>query len=241
MTEVYWLEQTEADIPSHEGWLSATEMVRLRALRFPKRRADWRVGRWTAKLAASTYLGLPSDTATLASIEVHPQPSGAPQLFLDNRLLPVSLSLSHCRETALCILGPPDARLGCDLEFIEARSDSFAADFFTADEHAVVCSTVAAERPKIVTLIWSAKESALKVLQEGLRLDTRSVELVSLRTMQSCTIDRWHPLLVRPAGQPMFHGWWQFAGDFIRTVLALPAPLSPVALRSEPGSARLIA
>ena len=74
--ETHWLEQTEADLPAHDDWLSADEAVLLSHLRFAKRRADWRLGRWTAKRAAAAYLNLPGDPRSLREIEVRPAPSG---------------------------------------------------------------------------------------------------------------------------------------------------------------------
>ena len=55
---VYWLEQSDGDVPVGDGWLSAGERATLDRLRIPKRRADWRLGRWTAKCAAAAYLNL---------------------------------------------------------------------------------------------------------------------------------------------------------------------------------------
>ena len=53
--ELYWLEQTYADVPAENDWLSANEAVRLNTMRFARRRSDWRLGRWTAKNALALY------------------------------------------------------------------------------------------------------------------------------------------------------------------------------------------
>ena len=50
---VYWLEQTEANVPEDNTWLSPREVAFADRLRFAKRRADWRLGRWTAKRAGA--------------------------------------------------------------------------------------------------------------------------------------------------------------------------------------------
>jgi hypothetical protein len=42
--DVYWLEQVEADLPTDDRWFSRPERTRLHDFRFPKRRADWRLG-----------------------------------------------------------------------------------------------------------------------------------------------------------------------------------------------------
>ena len=53
---VFWLEQTEADVPPSNDWLGPAELDRCNAFRFAKRRNDWRLGRWTAKCALAAYL-----------------------------------------------------------------------------------------------------------------------------------------------------------------------------------------
>ena len=76
---VYWLEQSEQDVAVEDDWLLLTEAARLRNMKFAKRRADWRLGRWTAKRALACCLGLAPDPQTLAEIEIHATPSGAPK------------------------------------------------------------------------------------------------------------------------------------------------------------------
>jgi 4'-phosphopantetheinyl transferase len=66
--DIYWLEQTEADLPAENQWLSAREMLRLARMRFAKRRTDWRLGRWTAKRALAASLNLPTDLLALANM-----------------------------------------------------------------------------------------------------------------------------------------------------------------------------
>ena len=105
------------------------------------------------------------------------------------------------------------------------------------------------ERPQRIALTWSAKESALKALRVGLRLDTRSV-IVSLDEAIDGGDDRgalvnqgsaptfglplqshgWHPLHVRYTDQS-FHGWWHQTGDLVRTLVSSPAPRPPIALQ----------
>ena len=89
-------------MPGDNEWLSARERVQLNAMRFAKRRAEWQLGRWTAKLAVAACLQLPADFQSLASIEVRPGPSGAPETFLGNQWAPVTISLSHRDGKAIC-------------------------------------------------------------------------------------------------------------------------------------------
>ena len=223
--DVYWLEQTAADVPAGDDWLTAGEAARLAGMRFPKRRADWRLGRWTAKRAVAAYLHVPG-------IEIRAAASGAPEAFLADQPAPATISLSHRAGRAICAVAPPGVALGCDLEIIEPRSAGFAADYFTLEEQALVAEASAADCPRLLALVWSAKESALKALREGLRLDTRSVVVSPTDVLRFAGEATWHPLDVRHTGGQIFHGWWKNTGAVVRTLVAAPPPHPPISLRS---------
>jgi len=225
---VYWLEQTQADVPAENDWLSARESVCLSGLRVAKRRADWRLGRWTAKCAVASFLNLSMDAQDLAQIEIRPASSGAPEIFIANEPAAVAVSISHSSGAAVCAVAMPGVELGCDQEVIEARSDAFVADYFTESEQVLVARVCAAERSRLVTLLWSAKESALKALREGLRLDTRSVTVSPING--GFNLNGWSPLQVRCADGRSFYGWWQQGPGMVRTLVANPAPDSPILL-----------
>jgi len=256
MTEVYWLEQTEAELPASSDWLSASEAACLNRLRFAKRRTDWRLGRWTAKQALAIHLGLPSSPQALAHLEIRAAPSGAPEAFLADLPARVSISLSHRAGTALCLIAPSGTTLGCDLEMIEPRSDVFLADYFTSEEQTFVTRVPVADRPWLLAALWSGKESALKALTTGLRLDTRCVT-VGLGDAMARSEDqgrpralpafifppaterrRWSPLQVRYSQGRIFHGWWRQLGSLVSTVVADPSPARPTRLTNQPDHVR---
>lgn len=234
-TSVYWLEQTESGLPPGNNWLSSDEARQLDRLRFAKRRNDWRLGRWTAKRALALCLGIPEQPDVLAKIQIHASPSGAPEVLLDAQLAnqfaiqpaPCTISLSHSCGRAVCAVALSRATLGCDLEQIAPRSDAFVADYFTIEEQAAVAGSPPADRPRVSTLIWSAKESALKALHTGLRLDTRSL-IVSAGESSG----DWHPLQVRKKeDDQIFVGWWQEAEGFVRTIVSnVLDPIQPIKL-----------
>ena len=224
---VYWLEQLEIDVPEENDWLSGSESATLSTLRFAKRRADWRLGRWTAKRALASYLDLPAQAHVLERIEIRPATSGAPVGFFANQPADVAISLSHRSNRAICAVAAYGADLGCDLEMIEPHSDAFVADYFTAEEQELVARASLADKSLLQALLWSAKESALKALQTGLRLDTRLV-IASLGNA-SPDINGWSPLQVRYTDR-LFHGWWQQAGGMVRTIVAAPKPNPPCRL-----------
>jgi len=240
---VHWLEQISASVPAGDSWLSPREACHLYAMRFPKRRADWRLGRWTAKNAVAIFLDIPLEPELLREIEIRPAASGAPEVCIGNDLALIQVSLSHRNGVGTCLLTQSSALLGCDLEIVEPHSAAFVADYFTSDEQDFVAEVPEADRPCLLALLWSAKESALKALREGLRLDPRQmiVSIYGLRENQTAyqndsqsgifpfgptsppEID-WNPLKVRTSNGQPFLGWWSRTGELVRTMLALPSP-----------------
>jgi 4'-phosphopantetheinyl transferase len=223
---VFWLEQTEADVPAENDWLSASEAVCLKGMRIAKRRTDWRLGRWTAKCALSVCLELPAHPQIFKKIEIRPAASGAPEVFFVDQPAKVTISLSHRDGIAACAVAPSGVDIGCDLEVVEPRTDAFVADYFTPEEQVMVTRASAAGRARLVALLWSAKESALKALHAGLRLDTRCVIVNPFAA--SFDLNGWSPLEVRYTGGVIFHGWWQLSRNILRTVVAAPPPDSPI-------------
>lgn len=225
---VYWLEQSAECVPAHDDWLGVNEALVLGGMRFPKRRADWRLGRWTAKRALAAYLNVPDDLRSLTAIEIIAEPSGAPRAVFANHSAAATISLSHRAGHAICAIAQSGAVLGCDLEIIEPRSDAFAADYFTSEEQAIIARAPVAGRDRLLALFWSAKESVLKALRAGLRLDPRSVAIGLTSPPTSAGEDCWHPLEARYESQT-FQGWWHNQGSFLRT-LVMAQPLVPIPL-----------
>ncbi|HUK14966.1 MAG TPA: 4'-phosphopantetheinyl transferase superfamily protein [Bryobacteraceae bacterium] len=231
--DVYWLEQTEGDVPADNDWLSASELTRLDGLRIAKRRADWRLGRWTAKQAVAAYLNVPSHCRCLAHIEVRVTSTGAPEVSFANEPAVAAISLSHRCGRAVCAVAPYGGALGCDLETIEPRSGGFIADYFTDEEQAMVARASPADRFRLLALLWSGKESALKALRVGLQLDTRCVVVSPLGPLpESYALNSWRPLEVRCIDGQMFQGWWQHTGGLLRSMVSAPACTPPKGLKA---------
>lgn len=212
--ETSWLARGEDMLPAAGGWLSAAERGRADAMRYAKRRTDFLLGRWTLKHAVARVLGWPDDDATLARIEARPAPGGAPRLFVDGRPAARGISLSDRAGCAVCLVGSRMAEIGCDVELVEPRSDAFVRDYLTDREVRMVQGGGPA-RDLLANLVWSAKESALKVLGTGLRADTRSVE-VSVADLSPAEL-AWSPLEVVTDGGASFPGWWRRSGEFLLT------------------------
>lgn len=223
---VHWLVQSAAQLPAADGWLAPGELSTLTALRFEKRRSDWLLGRWTAKQALSRCMG--REERPLSEIEIRAASDGAPEAFLGGRPIGRWISLSHSGDRALCALAPAGVAIGCDLETIEPRSDRFVRDYFTAGERQMVDGAPDGQRALVANLVWSAKESALKALREGLRSDTRSVELTSTPTLDG---GAWRALELRlHAHEVPLTGWWRRLGDQLMTVVPRQPQGAPIAI-----------
>jgi 4'-phosphopantetheinyl transferase len=213
MTEIlHWLTQNLSDVPQDDDWLSEAEHSVLAGLRFPKRRDDWKLGRWTAKRAICACHA--RDSAVFSHLEIRAAADGAPEAFWDNRPAEVSISISHSRQRSFCVVGPMGRGVGCDLEWIEPREENLPGDYFRPEE--IYCVQHApAEQALVINLIWSAKEAVLKTLRQGLRRDTRSVAIhPDFPGLEGA----WNPWTGRCLeSSRVFYGWWRACEGYIYT------------------------
>jgi 4'-phosphopantetheinyl transferase len=224
------------------SFLSPAERETLATLRYPKRRREWLLGRWTAKhllqRARPAYAALPLDAITVGN-----DPDGAPYLAVAGEgRLPLSLSISHRNDRAFCALLAPTPMMltpvvGADLELVEPRDPAFVRDYFTAEEAVRVWHCPEERRDTLVTVLWSAKEAVLKVLRLGLTVDTRRVELRHVTGLDQCTdvtaslplADQWAPVEVHctlPNTAPLC-AWWRTQGNDVLTLAAFSYPKDP--------------
>lgn len=210
----WWLARSEAQLPPMGEWLTAVERSRAERMRYSKRRIDFLLGRWTLKLAVARVLGWPDDPAGLGRIEGRTALSGAPRLFVDGQPAVHGVSLTDRAGCAVCLVAAHTGAIGCDIEIVEPRSDAFVRDYLTEAERRLV-ATAGPARDKAANLLWSAKESALKVLETGLRRDTRSVEVTVAELNPPPRT--WSRLHVRTHEGAVFPGWWRQSGQFLLT------------------------
>ena len=225
---MWWLARGEEHVPVESTWLSDAESDYADRQRFTKRRTEFLIARWTAKNALAQFLSLTPTPEQFRSIEIRHAPTGAPQAYVDGRPAGVEVSLTDRAGWAVCLISTGPLSVGCDLELVEPRSAAFVEDYLTESERVFVRSS-GATHDLFANLIWSAKESGLKVLGTGLRRDTRSVT-VSLSTDS----DGWNPLAVRTTEDQLFPGWWGRFGQFVLTMAAQYEPPMPVCLDDPP-------
>jgi 4'-phosphopantetheinyl transferase len=205
-----------SSVPRDQSWLTQAERAVLGAMTIPKRAGDWRIGRWIAKEAIRRCLGAPGLAG--AELEILASPGGAPTLrVLGGGAWPeVSLSLSHTWGMGFAAAVAAEVRIGCDVEALRPRSDAFVSDYFTASEADFVRRADPMDQPAHANLVWSAKESALKALGEGLRLDTRSVEVTLTREP---SVSGWQALAVATPGAGRMEGHWRLTAGFVWTLV----------------------
>lgn len=212
-----YLLRRQSDVADGDGWLTPAERRWYGGRRSAKRIADWRLGRWTAKAAITAWLErfgqpVPADLEVLAAT------NGAPNAFDAGKPLALALSLSHSHGRAVAAVAGAEVALGCDLELLELRSRAFVSSYFTAAERAAVAAADV-DRDLVANLIWSGKESALKAVRRGLRVDARSLEV----TVTEPNAAGWGGLQVTPAnGNDTLTGSWRHLGGFVLTLVARP-------------------
>lgn len=230
MTSIVWNAVGMDDVPEDDDWLDTAERHRFERMVHAKRRSESRLGRWTAKTTAAAVLGLPPDRQALARVSVRNAADGAPELFVDGAPAAAVIAMTDRSDWAVTAIRSGVERIGCDLEVIEPRSAAFVSDYLTIEEQDTVA---AGDHDVMANLIWSAKESALKVLRTGLRRDTRSVQ-VRLEPVGADTASaRWHGFTVAVTDGADQWGWWVRHGDFLLTIACAAPCDAPVAL-SEP-------
>ncbi|MCE1252397.1 MAG: 4'-phosphopantetheinyl transferase superfamily protein [Anaerolineae bacterium] len=210
-----------------EKFLTSYEIERLSYLRFPKRRAEWLLGRWTIK-----YLlrhSIPAFNGWQPGlVQVKNEPEGMPYLENTGKQtpLPANISISHRDHYAFCaITGSAPLKIGVDIELIESRPPSFLEDFFTQNEYQQGLSFQGYQRDVWFTLIWSLKESVLKALGKGLRLDTRCVEVRDIGVvlpLKTAGAAQWFNARVVYEGEPdvQWCAWWRKQDRFVYTLAA---------------------
>ena len=213
---LFWLSQGMGDAPVDDAWLSPREAAWVARMRFPKRRSEFRLGRWTAKKALALYLGRDASAAALRSIEIDRAPDGAPAPLVDGRPAEAYLTMTDRADQAVCLVGPPGTALGCDLELVEPRSDAFVADFLTPAEQGLVAAAGDGSATSSPTSSGAARSRRSRCCARA----CAATRAASRCRSRGRPVDGWAPLSVRAVEGTVFPGWWQRFGAFVLTLAA---------------------
>lgn len=185
------------DLPPADSFLCAHESAYLQTLRAEKRKEDWLGGRFALKVLLARESGLlpvcslPKEgeftvpemsgaaLAALKNIDVVKLPSGAPQVFIGSVPDARKVSISHSNGWAVAAVSEPNTFLGIDLEIVTHRIDAWARDFFHPAELA------GGKGDEFLTSLWTKKEAIVKLLGQGLALNSFEVQEINGEVMLS--------------------------------------------------------
>jgi len=232
--------QSLLDAEAPPSFLSPREEAALARLAFPVRRRKWLLGRWAAKRVLREVLAEKQGSApAFEAITISNQPSGAPYATIEGQgRIPWSLSISHRIDVGFAaVASSARVALGADVELVVPRDPALVRGFFTGEEAAAVGSASGREVDLAVARIWSAKEAVLKAMGLGLRLDTRTVQVLGeaandeapdnpagwsrLRTSLSRGRDGTGAPRRAPARDVTV--WWRDEGEYVLTIALMPS------------------
>jgi 4'-phosphopantetheinyl transferase len=221
------------------AFLSPQEEAALSRLAFPMRRRKWLLGRWAAKRVLREVLAEKHEyVPALTDITIANQPSGAPYALIEGQgRVPWSLSISHRIDVGFAAVASSSrVAVGADVELVVPRDPALVRGFFTGEEAAAVDSVRGREVDLAVARIWSAKEAVLKAMGLGLRLDTRTVQVLGespeedgaapagwrrLRTSLSRGRDNAGAPRRSPARDVTV--FWRDEGEYVLTIALMPS------------------
>lgn len=208
---------SEVNLADPSSYLGGREKEIYQKLRFVKRQNDWLGGRLAAKRLMQ-MVDARWNQKQRSEIEILSEERGAPYPMISGwQGNSGRVSISHSNGYVFCAYSSNEIQMGVDLEMIEPRAGEFAGDFFTEKEVGQLSTLGNTNKTLFVTVIWSGKESVLKALSTGLRVDTRSIEVVLPGFSEEST--RWSRLglmsnLVKDNSLSLV---WRREGDFVLT------------------------
>ena len=211
---IYISYKTLEEVPNELIWLHPQELLVYGKFKIQKRKNDWLLGRWTAKSLFSSNFDI---NLSLKQIEIRANTNRAPDIFVNNRLLQWVVSISHSHSRSLCALANQGEGIGCDIEKIEQRNPSFIRDYYTAKEKEYINHYRNQDQINFVNLLWSAKESVMKVLRLGLSIHPKKIELFESEFGNAV----WNKMQMKylKTGQKFF-GQWKIEDGFVFVVMS---------------------
>ena len=130
----------------------------------------------------------------LKDIEIRRKESGEPQVYIKNKKINLSVTISHSNDFAVSVVSPKEIYkgLGVDIEKIEDRDFSFQEIAFNQNEiDDLKCSNASdcennSYSSEDITRYWTIKESVLKSLGIGLNVDLKDIEIT--KTINNKTV-----------------------------------------------------
>ena len=195
------------------GFLCLSEVHEGRRYRHPGRYRQWLLGRAAAKTLLQRTAGeLAIEVPQHKQIHIRRTPTGWPQpLTLQGQHLPVSLSISHSGEQALCAVCPDlEGTVGADIEVVDERPRHFYEDFYTDGERELLEQLPIELGHKVGTIIWCIKEAVLKARRTGFHNSATSIDVLSLDLSEPRT---WKKAVVESRDGTRPEVYWRLSED----------------------------
>ena len=130
-----------------------------------QKRLEWSLGRIAAKQAVTDDM-----------VSISYRESGAP-FSLRSDGTEMNVSISHSNLVSVAGAREANKKIGVDIEKIRSFKPQTISWFMSDREYRKHCRLPERERDIFATLVWSTKESYLKLLELGLRKHPQKIEL----------------------------------------------------------------
>ncbi len=210
---IRWLMASPGPALDQKNFLCAAEEEEGQRYRHPGRYRQWLLGRAAAKVLLDKHTQSSGLAELLpGSIYIQRVETGWPRpRYVAGGNIPVSLSISHTGDKALCALCPEsEGSLGADIEEIAPRSKHLLEDFYTSGEREYLQALEAAEQARAATIFWCIKEAALKARRTGFHESATSVAVDSI---DSNTAKIWKRARVVLKDGTRPEAFWRLSAD----------------------------
>jgi len=147
--------------------LDQEERDHLKSINNDRQRAAYLRSRFVCKMSVANYIPIED----LLSIKIRHGVFNQPLLNV-----PISVSISHSKEYAACIVFPDELPMGLDLEMIHHDAEEMIGSQLTREE--ISFARLFPEETKYsYTRFWTAKEALSKVLKTGLTIPMQLLEI----------------------------------------------------------------
>jgi len=161
-------------LEEEKDFLHPEERQYLNSLPKGTRGHSFLLGRYTAKLAASAYTGVP-----VSGLHIKPGVFQQPVLQ-GNNISNVQLSIAHSGEWSIAIVFPESHPMAADVEVIKTGNDLSKLIPLTPGENKMLYALPFGLDANM-TLAWTIKEAMAKVIKTGL---TASLEIFTISSIK---------------------------------------------------------
>ena len=148
--------------------LNEKEKSHYDTLKYEKRKSDYLIGRYTAKIAVNELLRI-----DLKSIQIDNGIFNFP-IVRGKQIRNVQVTLTHCEDISIAIAFPEDHPIGVDLEKIDRNKMKLVKEIVNEKELALQEELNEFE---MFTSLWTVKEALSKILKTGFTCNLQVFEV----------------------------------------------------------------